>query len=136
MSELVKRARVVLEVPDLAKFSCRKVIVNNKNVAIVSVQLLRVVSVEDARDLAELTATYTKEMCYASEADIVALSARAPIYYFMMVAHHLGHVVPALAVFDPKLRGIVVVESHRYDAPAPGTVLELPEELVKELTQA
>lgn len=66
--------------------------------------------------------------------DIVVLSARAPIWYYVYTAHIFHGIVRAVAVFDPKLRGAVVVMSHTrtYEE---GEVIKLPEEILIQLTE-
>ena len=50
----------------------------------------------------------------ASNVDVrvVVLSGRGPIWFYCIALHRLMHVYQVVAVFDPKLRGAVVVSSH------------------------
>jgi len=40
------------------------------------------------------------------------VGGRAPIWLYGSLVHYLSHLGPIVSVFDPKLRGYVVVASH------------------------
>ena len=111
--------------------------VNDHDHAIVVVQftLKKPISPEEAVDAAKLIQAYVKEFVKPKTEEIVVISGRGPIWLYGMLQHLMQHVVPALAVFDPKVGGAVVVASHRYDMPNEGAVLLFDEELKSRLTQ-
>ena len=87
----------------------------------------------EARDATKLVKAFVKEL--VPQHDVTTISGRGPIWFYGMLLHELAHVAKAVAVFDPKVGGAVVVTSHVYDLPKEGEVIELPEDVVKELTQ-
>ena len=104
--------------------------------AIVSVKPKTVLNPVDARDIASLIKTYVKEVLTPQNDEVVAISGRMPLWLAMIVQHELQHIVPALAVFDPKLGGAVVTAVHRWGlAVDVGDTVELDQETVKTLTQ-
>ena len=65
---------------------------------------------------------------------LLVLSGRGPIWMYCMLLHSLLHVVPAIAVFDPKVGGAIVVASHTQEY-REGQIVELPEEIRTQLTE-
>lgn len=53
-----------------------------------------------------------KELPPQSGADLLVVSGRGPIWLYAVIIHNYIHVYPAIAVYDPKLKGAVVVASH------------------------
>lgn len=54
------------------------------------------------------------ESLRAGGPSLVVVSGRGPIWFYGAVLHRLAHVYPAVAFYDPKLRGAVVVSSHTH----------------------
>ena len=53
--------------------------------------------------------------------EIVLITGRAPIWGYAILCHR-AHATPAVAVFDPRLGGYVVVQSHQHGV-AVGAIL-------------
>ena len=47
--------------------------------------------------------------------DILVLSGRGPIWFYAMLIHKYVHVVKAIAIYDSKLGGAIVVATHTPD---------------------
>lgn len=78
----------------------------NEEVAVVEFELKRDLVPEDLR---QITPPDPVKEGFASK--IVVLSGRAPIWLYGCLVHHY-HPTKAVAVFDPRLDGAVIVASH------------------------
>ena len=104
-------------------------------IVVIQFTLKKPIAPEEAVDAAKLIQAYVKEFVKPDTTEVVVLSGRGPIWLYGMLQHLMQHVVPALAVFDPKVGGAVVVASHRYDMPNEGAILVFDPELRSRLTQ-
>ena len=106
-----------------------------KPVVVVVFKLKRPIAPNEAKDAADLLRAYIAEFAKPKETEVVVLSGRGPIWFYGLVQHLVQHTVGALAYFDPKVGGAVIVASHRYDMPEEGQVLSFDEELKSRLVQ-
>lgn len=138
MSELTRLGRVKLETEfvDLAyRLTEAKAGEKSYRVGIIEFSLKRPVAPgPEAKELVKIFKAFVKE--FMPDHEITVVSGRGPIWFYGMIAHELVHVTKALAFFDPKLEGAVLIATHYYDIPLePGDIIKLKTEEVKELTQ-
>jgi len=88
---------------------------------------------EDSPELCELIATYIKTHLRRYSRKII-VSGRMPLWFFGALLHEIMHSFSAIAVFDPKLNGGVVVSSHLRSI-RPFDLIELPDDLIAQLMQ-
>ena len=135
MSKLEKLGKVKIET-ELVDLGYKRIEVNGKKIVIVEFILKKAISPEEAWDTTSLIGEFVKSFVVPKEDEIVALSGRGPIFLYMMLAHKLAHVVTYLGVYDPKANTVIITSSHAYITKySEGQVIELPEELKKELVQ-
>lgn len=56
--------------------------------------------------------------------DVLVISGRGPIWLYGVILHRYMHLFPAVAVYDPKLGGAIIVVSHLKTVKV-GTVIPL-----------
>ena len=130
------RIKVETEYIDLSyRLFTRKVGEKEVSVATIEFALKRPIQPgAETRDTAKLIKAFIKELVPSH--DITVIVGRGPIWFYGVIQHEIQHSVKTLAFFDPKLSGAVIVAQHSYDLPLKeGEVIELPEDVVKELTQ-
>ncbi len=65
-----------------------------------------------------------KKLPKVSGTGVLVISGRGPIWFYGVILHRYMHTCPAVAVYDPKVGGAVVVVSH-VKSIAVGTVIPL-----------
>jgi len=95
----------------------------NEEVAVVEFELTRDLTPEDLKEISPPDPVKER---FADK--IVVLSGRGPIWLYGFLIHHY-HPVKAVATFDPRLNGAVVVASH---TPQVGVGEVVPRELWEE----
>ena len=138
MSEIFRLGKVKIET-SIANFSYR--IVDGKagnatyKIAVAEFDLQRPINPgPEAKEFVRLFKAFVKEFM-PEEYDILAISGRGPIWLYGMIVHELVHIVRSLAVFDPKLNGVVIVATHYGESLEPGDVVALEKKEAAKMTQ-
>ena len=142
MTELAKLGKIKVET-ELVDLGYQVVkATNGQPVVIVDFTLKKAISPEEAADVAQLIRAFIAEFVKPNVPDnakLYALSGRGPIWLYAMAIHAIGHNVPALGVFDPKIGkagAVVVVAVHAYGVELnEGQVVELEPKEAAKLTQ-
>ena len=103
----------------------------NEKVSLINVKLSSPITPKYITSiLKELTIATTE----ALGKEVVAVSGRMPMWLMGAIVHELVHKFPAIGIFDPKLKGIVIIASHnpKYEV---GQVIELSEDVIKKVLQ-
>jgi len=76
----------------------------------IAIELREAIEPETLRDInaSEHFASLLKE----AKGDLLVISGRAPIWLYAYLVHEFVHLYKAIAVYDPKIGGAVVVASH------------------------
>ena len=77
---------------------------------VLEIRLDKPIEPETLRDInaSEHFASLLKE----AKGDLLVISGRAPIWLYAYLVHEFVHLYKAIAVYDPKIGGAVVVASH------------------------
>ena len=103
----------------------------NEKVSLINVKLSSPITPKDISNVLKELAIATTE---ALGKEVVAISGRMPMWLMGAIVHELVHKFPAIGVFDPKLKGIVIVATHNPNYEV-GQVIQLNEEIIKKVMQ-
>lgn len=118
---------------DLATLRPIETSLNGKKIVILHIELKKPLAPQELPTIAKMI-NETRRYISLIGADIVGLSGRGPIWAYVYITHLLHGFAKAVGVFDPKLRGLVIVMSHAPGV-SEGSVVELPDEIINALTQ-
>ena len=102
-------------------------------VQVLHIELQGTLKPEEVKPLAKYAIERYKAMLNEfGRPKVLVLSGKGPIWMFGVLIHTLLHITPAIATFDPKLGGGVIIADHsgKFEE---GEVIELPVETISEI---
>ncbi|RLE54367.1 MAG: hypothetical protein DRJ40_11030 [Thermoprotei archaeon] len=132
LGEVLKKTWLTLE-SAVATFRARIVNIDNYDWGIVDINWKQPIEPQSLKEYVEFVAKTVVAFVLPHTTRLI-ISSRAPIWFYCAFTHSLAHELDVLATYDPKVQGAVVVVSHVRDY-AVGNVVELPPELLAEITQ-